>query len=149
MKNVRSKYLTADCPYRGLYSKVLSQVREVEKQMQLYSSDHIHDNMTASKLEVAGKMFTYLNSCSDILKPWFLFYNGLLQNKSLDEVLLTLNRISKSDKKFQSKELINIARKLFEKISSLFSLRYQKIQNITQGLETLPLSMNNYSFEGA
>ena len=149
VKNVRSKYLTADCPYRGLYSDVVSQVLAVEKQLQLNSSALIQENMTASKLEAAGKMFMYLNSCSDILKPWFLFYTELLQNKPLDEVILTLNRISKSDKNLQSKELIKISNKLFERLSSLFSLKYQEIQNITQGVETLPLSMNNYSFKGA
>ena len=98
VKNIRSKYLTVDCPYRGLYSDVVSQVLAVEKQLQLNSSALIHENMTASKLEAAGKMFMYLNSCSDILKPWFLFYTELLQNKSLAEVILTLNRISKRDK---------------------------------------------------
>ena len=148
VKNIRSKYLTADCPYRGLYSDVVSQVLAVEKQLQINSSALIQENMTASKLEVAGKMFIYLNSCSDILKPWFLFYNNILQNKSIDEVILTLNRISKNDKNVQRKELINISNKLFERLSSLFSLKYQEIQNITQG-ETLPLSINNYELKGA
>ena len=132
VKNIRSKYLTADCPYRGLYSDVVSQVLAVEKQLQLNSSALIQENMTASKLEAAGKMFMYLNSCSDILKPWFLFYTELLQNKPLDEVILTLNRISKSDKNLQSKELIKISNKLFERkcrlqqcmIKSLNSSRY-------------------------
>ena len=146
MKNVRSKYLTADCPYRGLYSDVVSQVLAVEKQLQINSSALIQENMTASKLEVAGKMFIYLNSCSVLLKPWFSFYAELFQKQSLDVIILTLNRILKKEN-VPNKNLQDIAKTLFKRVSSIFSLKYQEIQNITEGVGTFSWN-HNTSLQG-
>ena len=105
----------------------------LEEQLQFNSSDKIMDNMTDSQLRLAGKMFTYLNSCSGLLKPWFSFYADLFHKQSLDVIILTLNRILKNEN-VPNKNLKDIAKTLFKRISSIFSLKYKEIQNISEGV---------------
>ena len=140
VKKIRLEYAVKDCPYRNLYSEVVSQVNAVEQILQINSTDIIYENITTSVLKDAGEMFIYLNSCSDLLKPWFLFYTDLFQNQTIDVVILTLNRIMKNKGKKEN-QLMIIAEEIFEKTSSLLKLKYQEIENVTHGIESL--SINN------
>ena len=132
LKKIKGQYVSTDCSH-GLYSNVESQVNALEEQLQFNSSDKIMDNMTDSQLWLAGKMFTYLNSCSGLLKPWFSFYADLFHKQSLDVIILTLNRILKNEN-VPNKNLKDIAKTLFKRISSIFSLKYKEIQNISEGV---------------
>ena len=145
LKKIKGQYVSTDCSY-GLYSNVESQVNALEEQLQLRSSDKIMDNITDYQLKLAGKMFIYLNSCSVLLKPWFSFYAELFQKQSLDVIILTLNRILKKEN-VPNKNLQDIAKTLFKRVSSIFSLKYHEIQNITEGVGTFSWN-HNTSLQG-
>ena len=132
LKKIKGQYVSTDCSH-GLYSNVESQVNALDEHLQWNSSDKIMDKMTDSKLRLAGEMFIYLNSCSGLLKPWFSFYADLFQKQSLDVIILTLNRILKN-KNVLNKKLKDIAKTLFQRMSSIFSLKYKDIQNISEGV---------------
>ena len=144
VKKVRSENWTlTSCPYGGLHSDPGSLVEIVENLLQVTSSDVIIENITTTKLEHAGEMFLYLVSCFEQLDPWYHFYADLLQNQPLDFVLLTLNRILKSDNPNQNEDLKTVAQKLFKRVGDLFSLKYPKIQNLTNGIGTLSWKNNS------
>ena len=104
-------------------SNVMSNIKEVEHELKINSSIQIIENISISLLETAGKMFLYLNSCPDHLKPWFFMYTDLFQSQTANQIILTLNRILKVDDSHQNKALKTIAAKLFDRITTLFSLK--------------------------
>ena len=83
--------------YSNFYPQDLiqTQINEVEKRLQVNASSEPREDMTDSLLEIAADMFLLLNSCPKPLKTWFLFYADLFGNKSLDMIVLKLNRILK------------------------------------------------------
>ena len=131
-------------------SDKMSNVREVEKQLQVNSSDLINENMTRSQMKIAAEMFLYLNTCPELLRPWFSLYTDLFQKQSPNEIILTLNRILKFYKVTpHNSSLTSITLKLFKRVSTLFTLKYQQIKIITQGSQNSTLEENNYgSFKG-
>ena len=122
--------------YLNKDEKIISQVEDFEKQMKLTTSEEIFPNISESSLKVAGEMFLYLNSCPYHLQYWFKFYADLFKNKSPEVFLITLNRILKTStaKNEDNKRLKMIANKLFTRATSLLSLKYGDIQNITKGV---------------
>ena len=91
-------------------SDIQLNVRAVEEELKINSSDAVFENITKDQMKVAAEMFVYLNFCPDSLKAWFLFYNDLFENKSSDVIILTLNRILKSGETNQNKasQILNI-----------------------------------------
>ena len=119
-----------------LYEKDMmkSQIEDLSKVLNLNSSGDVDTDVTDSTLKTAAEMFLYLNSCPDDLRSWFLFYEDLLSKKSLEVILLQLNRILKGGYSQNNKKLKTIAKKVFERVTTLFSSKYKEIQNISQGL---------------
>ena len=119
-----------------LYEKDMmkSQIEDLSKVLNLNSSGDVDTDVTDSTLKTAADMFLYLNSCPDDLRSWFLFYEDLLSKKSLEVILLQLNRILKGGYSQNNKKLKTIAKKVFERVTTLFSSKYKEIQNISQGL---------------
>ena len=119
-----------------LYEKDMmkSQIEDLSKVLNLDSSGDVDTDVTDSTLKTAAEMFLYLNSCPDDLRSWFLFYEDLLSKKSLEVILLQLNRILKGGYSQNNKKLKTIAKKVFERVTTLFSSKYKEIQNISQGL---------------
>ena len=119
-----------------LYEKDMmkSQIEDLSKVLNLNSSGDVDTDVTDSTLKTAAQMFLYLNSCPDDLRSWFLFYEDLLSKKSLEVILLQLNRILKGGYSQNNKKLKTIAKKVFERVTTLFSSKYKEIQNISQGL---------------
>ena len=112
----------------GLYTDILEQVQTVEKELRIESSEDRLENLTTTDLKNAAEMFIYLNICPKALKPWLVFYKDLFLNESPEQIVLTLNRMMKgtgTDEYFKS-----LAQTLFKKISSSFSLKYNKIQSM-------------------
>ena len=122
----------------SLYEKIVPNVQAVEKELQIESSEKIFKNMTNSKLQEAAELFLYLNSCSDVITKWLIFYNDLFTKESPDQIVLTLNRVLKGDQKIQNRSFKNIAYTLLRKAATTFSLKYQEIQNFTKGLAIAP-----------
>ena len=108
-----------------LYTERLDILEKLEKELKLESLEFTKrlDNITNMQLKNAASMFIYLNSCSNSLEPWFIFFNGLFRNKfSLEQILITLNTLSKADN--PNKDLPQIAKTLLEKTRSLISRKF-------------------------
>ena len=87
-------------------------------------------NMKNNELKVPAELFLKLLICPQHLKPWFSFFSDLFQKDSADQIVLTLNRILKNKNNSQTKDLMAIANKVFEKVTTLFSLKYLKLLNM-------------------
>ena len=107
--------------------------------MGIISSEQIFENMTASDLQTAAKMFFFLYTCPGVVNQdiqstksqkwfvnWFTFYDDLFKT-SQDKILLTLNRIMTrtNDNGFNGK--------LFKRIAKLRNLEYERIQSLLPG----------------
>ena len=120
----------------------------VESQLKILSNSMIFENMTKKTLDIAAEMYFYLNSCSDEIKSWLIFYNDLFKNHQTDHIVLSLNRILRSDYTSRNNKFKSIAEKLFDKTTDIFILKYQLIKNITYGLGTENFSKEYTSVEG-
>ena len=120
----------------------------IENQLKMISNSMIFENMTKKTLEIAAKMYFYLNSCSDEIKSWLIFYSDLFKNHQTDHIVLSLNRILRSDYTSRNNKFKSIAEKLFDKTTDLFILKCQLIKNITYGLGTENSSKEYTSVEG-
>ena len=78
-----------------------SQVKAVEQELQIESTEATFQNMTSADLEAAAEMFIYLTSCpgTDFWEQWFktwtTFYNELFMTKSANYIISSLNRLNK------------------------------------------------------
>ena len=81
----------------------MSKVPEIERQLKMKSSDIIYKNISTENLKTAAEMYIYLITCpgNDELQDWFklwsTFYIDLFQNKSANQIILTLNRVMKQN----------------------------------------------------
>ena len=124
---------TKDCP--GGFSSELLDIEELTKKLNVKAKTGTLKRISRKTLETAAQMYIYVRLCQHSIKPWALFYMDLLQNKSPDEIMLTLNRILKTDfKNDQNKALLEIASDLLKQITSLLQLKYGEIQGLSQGL---------------
>ena len=119
----------------GLYSEAQMSLNidAIEEELNISSSKIIFPNWTNAELESVADMFLYLNSCSDQLKPWFLFYTDLFTKKSAEQIILILNRILKGNEIPKNKDFKNIGMKLFERSYDLFSLKHKEIKMMIKG----------------
>ena len=135
LKNMQSKVnpnKTKDCP--GGFSSELLDIEELTKKLNVMAKTGRLKSISRETLETAAQMYIYVRLCQHSIKPWALFYMDLLQNKSPDEIMLTLNRILKTDfKNDQNKALLEIASDLLKQITSLLQLKYEEIQGLSQG----------------
>ena len=120
----------------------------VQSQLKIISNSMIFENMTKKTLDIAAEMYFYLNSCSDEIKSWLIFYSNLFKNHQTDHIVLSLNRILRSDYTSRNNKFKSIAEKLFDKTTDLFILKCQLIKNITYGLGTENSSKEYTSVEG-
>ena len=137
----KSKFETFDCDVGNLV-KTLKLNLGIEEIPQPQRANHLdidldpydkrYKNISAELLKSAAEMFTLLDMCPKMLNTWFVFYIDLFQTKSLDHIILTLNRMMKDTRNTQ-REYFEIARKLFIRTSSLYFLKYQEIQNLLHG----------------
>ena len=134
----RIKSLTSlddySCDGSGLYNynDLSYQVDKVEQQLGVDSSDVIYQNMSAEHLKGVGELFVYLNACPQAslswwLKPLTIFYKNLIKTKSPFEILLTLNRFTKT---LRDVNAIRTIEDLFVRATQLFNVDYKNVQNI-------------------
>ena len=122
---------TKDCP--GGFSSELLDIEELTRKLNVEAKTGIL-SISRETLETAAQMYIYVRLCQHSIKPWALFYMDLLQNKSPDEIMLTLNRILKADfKNDQNKALLEIASDILKQITSLLQLKYGEIQDLSRG----------------
>ena len=104
------------------------QVQSFEYQLKVEPSRYRFENMTEKDLKTAAEMFLFMKSCpTEPLKPWFVFYKHLFETQSLEQILLTLNRMMKGIRTPQSKYFLWLAQKLFQKTKTLITLQSNNI----------------------
>ena len=125
------------CDKDGLYvTDSIHVVKDVENKLEIQSTEEIFENMTESELRAAAEMFIYLNTCPYTdeskfwFKSWLKFFTDVFATTP-QEILITFNRLLNNEN-LQNKE-VQIVKKLFERSSSLFSIRYDEYQNILPG----------------
>ena len=113
---------------------MLSQVKKVEQILNIETSEQINDTLTNEDLKTAARLFIHLNFCPNLwFKFWYSFYTELFQTQSTDQIILTLNRMTKlKGKGTQVKDGNMRAAKLLKRIASKISLRYKDIQRLTK-----------------
>ena len=148
VKKIRSEvFLNRLCNQpKTLYTgaDIMSNVESVENLLEVNSSEITIDDMPRSTLQTAGEMYLYLNSCPENLKPWFQLYTDLFQSQTLNQIVLTLNRILKVEDSPKIKGFKRITRVLFKRISTLYSLKYQYVHYVTKKIGKTSLSEERY-----
>ena len=109
----------------------MTQVKAVEQELQLESSDQVVETMTKEELQFAAEMFIYLTMCPETIVHWFTYYNDLFLTKSVDQIILSLNRIMKT-KSTQNTDAKG-AENLLKRISNSMLLQFERIQNLLPG----------------
>ena len=109
----------------------MTHVKAVEQELQLESSDQVVETMTKEELQSSAEMFIYLIMCPEAIVPWFTYYNDLFLTKSVDQIILSLNRIMKT-KSTQNMDAKG-AENLLKRISNLMLLQFERIQNLLPG----------------
>ena len=100
------------------------QVLKIGQHLKINASDLRFENMTREDLKTAGEMFLFMKVCpSKTLKPWMVFYKDLFETQPLDQILLTLNRMTKGVKTSQNEYFLILAQKLLRKTMSLFDTK--------------------------
>ena len=107
---------------------MMSQVKAVEEMMQIESSEIIDESLTNEQLKTAAQMFLFLNTCPNTrwFKSWFSFYKDLFLTKSADQIILTLNRMIKTETSHDKAGKLR-AKKLLQRNKSLLSLQFEEI----------------------
>ena len=86
----------------------------------------IRESISESILDQAGEMFIYLTSCPSSDYDWILFFKNLINNQPLDQILLTLNRLTTLDT--DSKYVQIFASRILSFLAQKFQLLYPKVQ---------------------
>ena len=146
IKNQES-FDSAGCSGSGLYDDLSYLVDKVEQQLELDSSDVIYQNISAEHLNAAKDIFVYLNACPTPYLYWFrpfkMFYKNLFKTKSPIEILLTLNRFTKTQRAVNDERGIMIQEKLFKRATKLFNLKYEEIQSMLHLVDARNVSLNS------
>ena len=79
-----------------MFSNKIDLVKKLEQKLLLKASDSKHKNID-NTLKTAAEMFIYLYTCPDKHNTWFAFYMDVFETLSINEILLTLNRILKGN----------------------------------------------------
>ena len=117
---------------------ILSQVMKVEKALNIESSSSIIYNIPKKYLDTSGEIFLYLNSCPFTTiskrwyKSWFIFYNDLFKTQQPDKIILTLNRLMKSNTEKNTHVKLT-ASKLMKKATILMELKNEELRRMLPG----------------
>ena len=118
-------------------SVVESQLSSFARQLQFNplssNVNKVIKNIPKSTLNLAANMFIYINACPDVFQAWFMFYQDLFENQPPNHIILILNRLMMSENTREKIGFKMIARKLFDEVETIFSLKYQEIKMITKG----------------
>ena len=114
----------------------------IEEKFAFESSDVRFENITRSDLKIAAEIFVYLKACpepgnlktDDSMQTWYTswssFFEDLFNTHSIGKIILTLNRIMKTDGSEDGKVR---CQKLLKRVANYSSLKYEEIQSILAG----------------
>ena len=127
---------------------------DVEK-FENISSEPIHNyDITEETLEIAANLYFTVLTCpfQNSKISWILyFYKNLFERQSLETALKTLARIlyvmvNENNNKVYQYEEYNIAKALFDKLTSVFNLRNRDIAMMTTAASELELYHGKKNF---
>ena len=122
----------------------LSLVSAMEQILQIDPLNQI-EALTNEELQTAAEMFIYLNSCpTKWSKSWSSFYKDLFLTQPTNQIILTLNRMMKTEAS-QDKDGKILAEKLLRKSAKLLSLKYEMIQAYLPGQVSRNESVKNFT----
>ena len=152
MKNIKSeasteKECTFDYGINNLNLDTETLVASLEQQLKIELSEIRMENLTNGDLTTPAKMFTYFLMCHETVKPWLTFYKDLFATKPIDEIILTLNRMSKIET-LQNKVDKDVAVKLLKKAATMFSLKFVDIQRIITEDDHVPRTSKEMKVQG-
>ena len=103
----------------------------IEEKLGFESSEVRFENITSGDLKIAAEIFVYLRTCpgtDEGLRTWFTswssFYEDLFKTHTLNKVILTLNRMMKTEESKIRSE------KLLKRVAKYIPLKYKKIQRM-------------------
>ena len=126
--------LEGECE-NGLYAQSQLHVQHFITAVKEKEEVNNNINMTDSDLSIIAEKFIYLNNCPGIFKPWIQFYMDLFENQPPNMIILILNRIQLGPNGKHNLKWKDIARKLFEKVRTSFSLNYKETENDNHTLD--------------
>ena len=124
----------------------------IEEKFAFESSDVRFENITRSDLKIAAEIFVYLKACpepgnlktDDSMQTWYTswssFFEDLFNTHSIGKIILTLNRIMKTDGSEDGKVR---CQKLLKRVANYSSLKYEEIQSILAGHTSVNLVSGN------
>ena len=91
--------------------------------------------MLGETLDTAAEILVYFKTCPETWKGLFDFVKDLFQNHSPGQILLTLNRLLHAENENIAHRTYMKAtiKKIFEKFSSIYSLKHKNGVNKTKG----------------
>ena len=130
------------CRSDSLYNGKDENIKTLEKELGIVSSQTVFQNLTKRELKAAAEMYIYLNTCpyskaysgakKSWFRTWYNFYKDLFSTQPVDIIILTLSQIMNS-KQSQYKDTQEWNERLFNGSSKILSLKYQSIQNMFPG----------------
>ena len=97
-------------------SLLKTNIEQIEENLNLNISSLVYENVTIETVDVAGKMFLYLNFCPDA--KFLLFLEDLFKTASLQNMLLSLTSITKTSQNAVQKSSSLILNMLMENLNS-------------------------------
>ena len=103
--------------YDHEYHDYLSQVKNFEQIIQEKSSEQRFQNISVEHFKIASEMLIFLITPIDgeFMKSWLKFSVNLFQTKSATEIVLTLNRMVKSN--IEKDNIADVNQKLLRKVA--------------------------------
>ena len=116
---------------------VKAEVRSFEEHLQGHGCetedcDKINGNLTNTDLATPAKMFLYLISSAAEIKPWLKFYEDIFGKHQPNEMILIINRILITTDYQYLKHLNYVAKSIFRRLQTDFSLQFKTIQNLAR-----------------
>ena len=125
------------CNKYGLSLDIRPPVERLEQELNIVSSEKRYKNIALEDLKTAAEMLLFLNTCPYSLgnvdsivqkwfKSWWSFYKDLFLTQTPYNIILTLNRMTKTRTSENGKLR---AQKLLRKSARLLSLQFKEIQS--------------------
>ena len=125
----------------------LSLVKAVEQKLQIKPSEQKIESLTNEDLKIAAEIYTYLIACPNNLwfKFWYSFYKDFFLTQPANQIILTLNRMTKITTP-QNQDGKLRAEKLLQRTASLLSLKFEDIQSLLPEKQVSNGSVKNKNF---
>ena len=106
--------------------------KAIKKALKIEVVSNIWESLPEESFKTGAEMFLYLNMCPKFMHDWTQLYLDLIQNASPQMIVQSLNTVMKMGNLRGDKHIVNIAEKIFQKISYIFSLEFETVDKLTK-----------------